>query len=303
MLPLHTTFRNLISGSFLITILVSCTNKNPDLKVIRALNESIENSNRSVNASTADLMASLQDKLFDYSTKERAQVWIPKAQLIQKISKDAYDQIHEIKTKLRKDESMSIRKEDVLNVFHVLIRYKNEFLQIDQRLTKDYQRYFKIFTRSIDSTDVNQEDLFKNCFSGTSNSAAIAMLSKLQNNIKLNEYGMITYCHEMSTPIFCGFRNLTQALVVQNTSIVQPKDEIEITAGLASFSTYESPKIFIYNRSVEISEDGAAHYKLKAASRPGKYYIPVKINYTDQDGKQVTIQKEIEYTVANIQKQ
>ena len=54
---------------------------------------------------------------------------------------------------------------------------------------------------------------------------------------------------------------------------------------------------------MKIKDDVIAHYKLKAASRPGKYYVPVKINYTDQNGKQQTVQKEIEYTVAKIQQQ
>jgi hypothetical protein len=56
-------------------------------------------------------------------------------------------------------------------------------------------------------------------------------------------------------------------------------------------------------RIVALKGNALAVYKLKAPSKPGKYYVPVKINYTDQDGSQQTVQKEIEYTVANIQKQ
>jgi len=47
---------------------------------------------------------------------------------------------------------------------------------------------------------------------------------------------------------------------------------------------------------------GVAVCNLKARAKPGKYYVPVKIIYYDQDGRKQSIQKEIEYTVANIQK-
>ena len=303
MFPFYTCTRNVVSAFFASIILTSCADRSKtDLKVINALNESIENSNKTVNATTVDIMHSLEAKLHDYSTKERAQVWFPIAQTIQKISKKAYEEIQEIKFKLEKGSIKTVREEDISNVFNSLLKYKNEILQVDSRLTRYFQQYLRIFTRSIDSTNVNQESLFRDFFSNAYTSAIIAMLSKLQNNIKLNEERMVTFCHEYSTPI-CGMGAImTSVLVMQSASIVQKGGEIEITAGLASVSVEQKPKVIVYNTFVPLNDAGLAVYKLKAASKPGKYYVPVKIKYTDQNGREQSMIKEIEYTVAEIVK-
>jgi hypothetical protein len=39
--------------------------------------------------------------------------------------------------------------------------------------------------------------------------------------------------------------------------------------------------------------------EVKASSRPGKHFVPVMINYIDQDGKKVVIEQKVEYTVSN----
>ena len=304
MFPLHTTFRNLFFASSLSIFLASCTDgSRSDLKVINALNESIENSNKAVNATTTDLMVSLEDKLHDYATKERAMVWFPRAQMIQKISKNAFDEIAEIKARLEKDQNNSIKQKEVLKVYNCLIKYKSELLEVDPKLTSEYRRYLKIFTRTIDSSNENQIKMYKEYFSGASVPSVKAMLTKFQNNIKINEERMVEYCNEHCTPMICGIRNITQAIAIQNSTIVQPGEKIEIIAGLGSFSLEQRPEIFIYGKSVPLNYDGVAQYKLKTASKPGKYYVPVKFNYTNQDGKAITVEKEITYTVANIQKQ
>jgi hypothetical protein len=302
MLPLHTLAKNFFFFVSILVILTSCRdNSKIDLTAINVLEEGLLNSNKVVNASITDLMISLQSKLNDYSSKERAEIWFPKAKSIQAVSNETIKKIEEIKleTKVKK----KFNEDDIRNIVNILSQYQDSILQIDSKLTKDYKRYLRIFSKDIDSLEDNQIEKLRKHFSETSITGSIALLTKIENNIKLNEYGMITYCQEMSTPLFCGFRYLPQAVVIQNSSIVQPKEQIKITAGLGGFSNRESPKIFIYNKPVNVSEDGAAHYKLKAATDPGKYYVPVRIEYIDENGKHNSIQKEIEYTVANIQKQ
>jgi flagellin-specific chaperone FliS len=195
MLPLNTIFKKLFFAIFpLFIILISCSDRSKnDLAVIEALNESIENSNRVVNASTTEIMISLEEKLNDYSSKEKAMVWLPVAQTVQRVTKKAIDQIQEIKAKLEKDQKSNISEEDILNVYNWVLNYKSELLQIDSKLAHDYNRYLKIFTISIDSSKENQVELFKAYFSTASRTGAIAMLTKLQNNININEKGMITF--------------------------------------------------------------------------------------------------------------
>lgn len=305
MLSLNITFRDLFFTSSVIIFLASCTNDSKsDLKVINALNESIENSNKAVNASTTDIMISLEEKMHDYSTKERAMVWFPKAQLIQKISKNAFDQIEEIKLKLEKDHNNNITQENILNVYNCLIKYKSELLQIDPKLTSEYQRYLKIFTRTIDSSNENQIKMFNEYFSGASTPSAKAMLTKLQNNIKINEEGMVVFCHEHCYRL-CGLGSSSiSTLIGLDRGVVEPGGIIELVAGVGEFNKYYTPEIFVYGKPISMKRDDVlAYYKMKVSAKPGKYYVPVKINYTDQNGIKQSINKEIEYTVANVQKQ
>jgi hypothetical protein len=129
------------------------------------------------------------------------------------------------------------------------------------------------------------------------------MLTKLQNNIKINELNIVTFCHEQIGKVSFGPCEADLPLVMINSSIVQPEEKMEIIAGNGTFYTNRNTKVFIYDRQIEIGENGVAEYKFNASSKPGRYFIPVRVNYLDQNGKQQTVQKEIEYTVANIQKQ
>ena len=84
---------------------------------------------------------------------------------------------------------------------------------------------------------------------------------------------------------------------------MQPGEQIEITSGIGSFDSRPDPKVFVYGKQIPLNEHAFAVFKFKAEKKPGKYYVPVKIKYTDQNGRKQSIQKEIEYTVANIQQQ
>jgi hypothetical protein len=116
------------------------------------------------------------------------------------------------------------------------------------------------------------------------------------------ENKVIMFCHEQvgSNGGPCTF---VSALTGISTSFVQPGEQIEIFSGVGSFDSRPEPEIFVYGKPVRLTENAIAVCKFKAEKRPGKYYVPVKINYTDQNGRRQSIQKEIEYTVANIQEQ
>lgn len=303
MLPLRNLFRSLPIGLSFFAFASCSVRSETDLAIIKTLDESIENSNKRLNASTTDIMGSFQNKLYEFESKERAQVWFSIAQKVQIVSKDAFDQIQKIKSSYLNNRNSKFNEEDILKVYDCIVKYKNELLLIDSKLTHDYQSYLKMFTKNIDSSSEHQQVLLKSYFSDATISGAIAILTKLQNNIKFNEEGMITLCHEYSTPL-CGMGMIMiAALVVQNTNVLQEGDELEITAGLASINAYQKPEVTFYNRSIQLNDVGLAVYKLRAPAKPGKYYVPVKIVYTDQEGRKQSIKKEVEYTVANIQKQ
>lgn len=271
---------------------------------MKALEESLENSNKMLVASSTDIMMSLENKLKDPATHEKANYWYPRAQVIQKISKEAIDHIEKRKLDIYQESksTKSIFENDSLNLYKMLIDYKTRLLQVDPKLNIQFKNSLKVFTQAIDSLNDNQSRVFKR-YLNVSKPAMNAMLTKLQNNVRFNEQRMIAFCNENCASTIWRIRYGHQPIVVQSSTIVQAGEQIEIISGLAFFSIEQKPNVFVYGKPSPLGEDGVAHYKFKAASKSGKYFVPVKINYIDQDGRQVTVQKEIEYTVANIEKQ
>ena len=302
MLPLRTTYRNLFLCLLLPLIFTSCSDKSKtDLAIIKALDESIENSNKMLFMSSSGFLISLQSKMEDPATKERAMFWYPKAKKIQDLSKDAYDYIENLKPEVDKLSKKEIDKNLVKKVFEKLMKYQNDILLVDPEVAYQFQKSLKIFTKAIDSINSNQFFLLQNYFHDASKISDVAMLNKLQNNIRINEERILVFCHEQTGKVSLGPCVVDWPIIGLSSTIVQSGERIEITAGVGSFYSDMDPEVFIYGKRVALKDNALAMYKLKAETKPGKYYVPVKINYTDQDGRQQTVQKEIEYTVANIQ--
>jgi hypothetical protein len=124
------------------------------------------------------------------------------------------------------------------------------------------------------------------------------MLTQLENNIKVQENRLISFCHEQNS--YMPFRfDVFSTLIIQSSTYVKAGDQIEITAGIGAFSTSAQPKIIIKGRNLLIGEDGATHYKFSASTIPGKHSIPVKISFTDKDGVKKEMEKRRIYTVAD----
>lgn len=298
MLLLQAAVTNLLfTYSFLLIILSSCRDESKtDLAVIKALNESIENSNKWLEISTTDVVTSLRNKMEEPGSSDRARIWYPRAEKIQQLSKDLFDYIENLKQK-SKDTSINSR-----DLFERLKNYQKQILQVDSSITREFQKSIKVFTQSIDSSEKDHQKLFEGYFKNASSESTTAMLNKLQSNIRFNEMRFITFCNEQ-----VGVMEIVDYAVtwftILNSNVFKPRDTVEITAGIIVFDKRYRSKVFVYDREIDTENDGFAHYKLRAASKPGKYNLPVKISYIDQYGRQQTIQKEMEYTVANIQKQ
>src|SRR5512138_3091810 len=97
MLPLHTTIKVIVFAFCFFIIFPSCSNSKNDVEVIKALNESVESSNKLLSSSSMDVMIALRNKVEESGSTERAKVWYPKAERIQQLSKDIYGYIENFK--------------------------------------------------------------------------------------------------------------------------------------------------------------------------------------------------------------
>src|SRR6186997_2973180 len=67
------------------------------LNAFKTVNRSLENTNTTVNSSTTEIMTSLQDKMSDPTSADKAKIWYPKAQAIQNYAKSVYAYIQGLK--------------------------------------------------------------------------------------------------------------------------------------------------------------------------------------------------------------
>jgi len=298
MLPLHKSFRNSVSVFLPILIFTTCADKSKtDREIIQALNESIVSSNQMMATSSNDMMLAFEERLRDPASGERSRLWYPKAVKIQLLSNEILRYIESFKADINSKPNFSSE------VFEKLMNYKRDILLIDPKITDEFQKSIKVFTRTIDSATANQKDLFQDYFDNVSTLSALAMLNKVQNNVRVIEEKAIAFCYEQSSRLSFGPCIIDFPVALINSTIVQPGEKIEVTAGVGSFYTNKNTEVFIYGQPTAVKNEGVAIYRFKAELVTGKYYIPVKIHYTDQNGYQQTVQKEIEYTVANIQQQ
>ncbi|RYZ39035.1 MAG: hypothetical protein EOP49_30525, partial [Sphingobacteriales bacterium] len=86
------------------------------------------------------------------------------------------------------------------------------------------------------------------------------------------------------------------AIIGQNSNYLMPGQELEITAGVGAFSKAAAPVVTIGGQTYAIGAEGTATAKLPGGG-VGSRTVPVRITYTDQEGKQQVIEKNVEYKV------
>jgi len=302
----------------LVCIIVSsCADKiKTSIIAYRALDGSLVVSNSMIDKQTQHFLVELENKRMDPATAEKASIWHPKAQLIRKLCSEIYGYLEVLKSDLKKEAGLKINdggesfketdKNAVIRLFEKkgkgeevyerLKTYEKNMLTVDPELSKEFTDSILLTTPEFDAA-MEKSDFTKTFFDDIPTIAALAMLSKFQNNVVVVENNTVNYCNNK---VWSHIRDydIYAAFAVTNSSYVEAREEIEITAGVGAFSRSAKPEIIVAGQNIPIDADGAAHYKFKVSNKPGKYKVPVQISFFDQDGKKQTVVKSIEYTVA-----
>lgn len=253
------------------------------------MEESLKSSNNSIDKSSQTILHSLYDKMTDPATYYKANVWLPKANQIAKLSKESYDYIESLK------QSESLSAEESAELLNKLKQYEINILNIDPSIKDAFAKQANYHV-GIDSINSNNDIFYNKFINGTNKASKKAFLTKVQNSIKIFENRTLEFCHSKcaSSSFICTFES---PLVVQNTEIIKQGNQLEIMAAIGSFSYREKPEITINGKIIPLNDMGCSLYKRKIYNPPGKYSVPVKISYTDLDGNKQTAEKIIEYTV------
>src|SRR5687768_11534610 len=86
-----------------LTALLALNVSSEILNAFKTVNKSLENTNTTVDKSTATLFASLEEKKKDPTTANRANIWYPKAQQVQEHSKTIFNHIQSLKDQILRE--------------------------------------------------------------------------------------------------------------------------------------------------------------------------------------------------------
>ena len=307
-----------------LTALLALNVSSEILNAFKVVDKSLMTSNENLKNANNTLYASLDAKLKDPMTAEKAKPWNEKALIAQKYSSDLNNYIEQLKVDLKKEageheveidrKKVMQYKEDDLEAATRLFgdeeggknkgpelearlkKFRTDMLKIDTGIAKEFAKTFPVDAEyKTIGQDGKEKDFTFAYFHMTPTVAAITLLSKFQNNVKNGENQIVTYCHNQVGAVKVVYDQFA-ALVGQSSNYVMPGEEMEITAGVGAYSKAAQPQISIGGSSMPLGEDGRASYKTKV-SGSGARTVPVNVTYTKPDGTKETKTFDVKYTV------
>jgi len=89
-----------------------------------------------------------------------------------------------------------------------------------------------------------------------------------------------------------------EAIAVLSSSYINSGQSIQVSAGVGAFSVASNPTISINGKVIDLKGRALAEYSFTPIGKPGKYRVPVKIEFTKPDGSLEVHTTELEYIIA-----
>lgn len=309
-----------------LTALLALNVSSEILNAFKVVDKSLMTSNDNITTANNTLYTSLDAKLKDPMTAEKAKPWNEKALQAQKLSAEISKYIDELKVELKKEAKLKMVEKDGKQVEEFreddleaatrlfgsgkegknkgpefkdkLQKFREAMLGIDPAIAKEFESTFPVEDLNktkIIGQDGKEKDFTFAYFHMTPTVAALTLLSKFQNNIKNAENQVVTYCHNQVGAVKVVYDQFA-ALVGQSSNYLMPGEEMEITAGVGAYSKAAQPQVTIGGSSVAIGADGRAVYKT-TASGGGQRSVPVVVTYVKPDGTKESKSFDVKYTV------
>ena len=285
------------------------------LNAFKVVDSSLLKSNQSIEGSNKTIFESLRQKMAKPETAEKAAIWGPKAEEAKKYADALYNKIESYRDSLMRisgynpEAGVKNYKEDDLeaatrffivggkgqDLLKDLGEYKKQLLNLVEAKDKaQYEVKLPIDLTTPPSTTGSENSWEYNYFHMTPTVAAITILGKFQNDVKNAENQVVTYCHDKIGQVEVIY-NKSVALVSQSANYLMPGQKLKVKAGVGIFSSAAAPRITIGGQSFNATQ-GYAETEMDAGGA-GPHSMPVTIVYKGQDGKDVTINDKVEYTV------
>jgi hypothetical protein len=266
--------------AIMIAMLISCRQQE-NKGQLSFINKSLEFSNGVIEDGSKGFIMEMEDMAKEPETSEQASRWLS----VMKRIKNQADSIKLVIQNLKKEiiEQSDSLKKDYPGVIKALyeqegrgcfllnsiVDFKDSIpailnVRVDNSYTGQILKTIPLLPDYLDSLEIKQRAEYvrkwlKNNFAGSTSIMAVIVLSKLENDIVTTEYELMNYCNNKIGMLDGkAMYDKFQAVAVLSSSYVKAGQQIEVTAGVGSFSEAMKPSITINGREIKLNEDAAA---------------------------------------------
>ena len=277
--------------------LFSCShNRTENSTAVEILNEGLVNSSAKIDNESNSLYRLIEAKLLDPNFSPQAHLWQPVASKIQLFSDEIYIYIDSLKNDLSHQPDLFKSNEKGNELFNRLINYKQNLLELNPEINSVFRNRVLLISKPFDFKTSTQKDFNRIFLNNRSTETTSALLTKFQNNIRIIENDLASFCYSKIDTTLSNYNNFS-LFVSQSGYDVSPGQDIQLLVGVGIFSKASRPKIIIDGNNKSIGENAAVDYTFKASNQSGIHTIPIKVYYTNLKGITESISDTVKYNV------
>ena len=297
------------------SLLGACSNKQEALQMnlfLETLNKMEKVQKNTIN----ELLHKLDDKKKDPQTAAKAMYWSPVSDTMAQYISALNLWFDKIEKKLAENSNYAIGDKerqfllDKITTFHDFISdafnrivIENDYLKgdVDKLKHSVKSEFLNPLKKDTNKTDTGYRDFDErslNLILNSSDKEAVRITLKcIRAAFNYTIQQILGFLDNCTYAFDCGYE-VFRCIISTNYSTLKRGEELEILAGMGSFSFGAKPKFFI--SGVEIRErDGEPFivYKKKINELPGSHSIPVTIEFLRPDGTSERFTKSVKYQV------
>jgi len=284
-----------------LTALLALNVSSEILNAFRTMDNSLHNANNTIDDKNQTLFNSFNELKKDSVTAQRARYWGDRADEAKRLADNMITYIEGLKVEIKKAADINEKgeyKEDNLEAAtrvmtdpgtkgeelrNALATFKTALLNVDDSVKHQLSNQLPIdLTSPASNNTSSQKSWASGYFNMTPAIAAVAILSKFENDVKNSEAMVIDYCHQQVGAVKVVYDQY-QALVGQSSNYLMPGQEMTITAGVGTYASAAQPVITIDGQRVPINQKtGAAEYKFVVGGTANDLVKNVHIEFFNQ---------------------
>jgi hypothetical protein len=285
-------------------VLLSCRQNRLQLE---AINKGFETSTRVLDANCDTTVSALIHGSRNLTDQYLAVRWQPIAAKETLMAKQSADYIDSLQQELK--DSHKIANERIKILFDTLLHYKQSlpglfsslqsqpgYNRLEEDLPGLYATLAVLPGYQVSATPGSAFSKWKDSTFDEDEMLTRIALTKLKHDLILSAYQLIQFDRAEIEEFVEDFTRF-DVLEALSAYVVGPGNMIQVTAGIGEFRTEARPTIIIGNIPTTLTNSEVAVRMIKAPQKPGKYPIPVRVEYTKPDGSKAWRDDTLHYEV------